>query len=107
MVDQQVASYAGRPRRKAAVRRAVTRQRPVHAKEYILRQVFCLRAVAREPVADVEDAARMAAHKFLPGRTIALETLLDQLGILLQSSSVPSSSHLLRQRPQVGFSACQ
>jgi hypothetical protein len=26
----------------------------------------------------------VAAHKFLPGRTVALEALLDQLGILLQ-----------------------
>ncbi len=26
----------------------------------------------------------MAAHKLLPGRTVALEALLDQLGILLQ-----------------------
>jgi hypothetical protein len=26
----------------------------------------------------------MTAHKFLPGRTVALEALLDQLGILLQ-----------------------
>jgi hypothetical protein len=49
----------------------------------------------------------VAAHKFLPGRAIALETLLDQLGILLQASSAPSSRHLLRQHPQVGFSACQ
>src|SRR5437879_732593 len=49
----------------------------------------------------------MAAHKFLPGRAIALETLLDQLSILLQASSAPFSRHLLRQHPQVGFSACQ
>jgi len=26
----------------------------------------------------------MTAHKFLPGRTVALEALLDQLGVLLQ-----------------------
>jgi len=26
----------------------------------------------------------MATHKFLPGRPVALEALLDQLGILLQ-----------------------
>jgi hypothetical protein len=26
----------------------------------------------------------MAAHKLFPGRTVALEALLDQLGILLQ-----------------------
>jgi len=26
----------------------------------------------------------MTAHKFLPGRPVALEALLDQLGILLQ-----------------------
>jgi len=28
-------------------------------------------------------------HKFLPGRAIALEALLDQLGILLQASLSP------------------
>jgi len=27
----------------------------------------------------------MPTHQFLPGRTIALEALLDQLGILLQA----------------------
>jgi hypothetical protein len=26
----------------------------------------------------------MAAHKFLPGRPVALEALLDKLGVLLQ-----------------------
>jgi hypothetical protein len=49
-----------------------------------LRQVFGLCAIASKPVANVEDAARMTAHKFLPGRTVALEALLDQLGVLLQ-----------------------
>src|ERR1700758_1296593 len=106
MINQQVARHARRPSRESTVRRAVTCQRPVYPKEHILRQVLGFRAVAREPVTDVKDATRMAAHKFLPGRAIALETLLDQLGILLQASSAPSSRHLLRQHPQVGFSAC-
>src|SRR5579859_7177341 len=107
MINQQVSCDARRPGRKSPVRRAVTSQRSVYPEEHILRQVLGFRAVAREPVTDVVDAARMAAHKFLPGRAIALETLLDQLSILLQASSAPSSRHLLRQRPQVGFSACQ
>src|SRR3984893_8961138 len=56
----------------------------VHPEENVLRQVFGLCTIAGKPIANVEDAARMAAHKFLPGRTVALEALLDQLGILLQ-----------------------
>src|SRR5580700_6470915 len=56
----------------------------IHPEENVLRQVFGFRAIAGKPVANVEDAARMTAHKFLPGRTVALEALLDQLGILLQ-----------------------
>jgi phosphohistidine phosphatase SixA len=41
----------------------------------------------------------MTAHKLLPGRAIALEASLDQLGILLQSLSAPFSSNLLRHNP--------
>src|SRR5258708_20805602 len=107
MINQQVPRHARRPSRKSPVRRTVTPQRPVHPEEHVLRQVLGFRAVAREPVANVEYAARVAAHKFLPGRAFALERLLDQLGILLQASSAPSSRHLLGQYPQVGFSACQ
>src|SRR5271166_4019675 len=106
MVNQQIPRHTGDPGGKASVRRAVTPQCPEHSKEHILCQVLGFRAVAREPVTDVEDAARMATHKFLPGRAFALETLLDQLGILLQASLAPSSSHLLWQHPQVGISAC-
>src|SRR5713101_542653 len=106
MINQQVPRHARRPSRKSPVCRTVTPQRPVHPKEHVLRQVLGFRAVAREPIANVKYAARVAAHKFLPGRAFALETLLDQLGILLQASSAPSSRHLLRQYPQVGFSAC-
>ena len=84
MVDQQVARHARHPSPKSAVRRTITRQRPVDPQEDILREVLCLCAIPREPIADIEDAARMAAHKLLPGRTVALEALLDQLGILLQ-----------------------
>jgi len=49
-----------------------------------LRQVLGFRSVSREPVADVKDAPAVATHKFLPDRPVALEALLDQLGILLQ-----------------------
>jgi hypothetical protein len=45
----------------------------------------------------------MPTHKFLPGRPVALEALLDQLGILLQASSVLKSRYLLRQDPQAGL----
>jgi len=84
MVDQQVARHARHPRRESAVRRPVTPQRAVDPQKDILREVFRLRAIPREPIANIEDAARMAAYKLLPGRTVALEALLDQLGILLQ-----------------------
>ena len=84
MVDQQVARYAGHPCGKTAMRGTVAPKSLIHPEENILRQVFGFRAIAGEPVSDVEDAARMTAHKFLPGRTVALEALLDQLGVLLQ-----------------------
>src|SRR6266404_5329953 len=84
MVDQQVARHAGHPSRKPAVRRTIAPQRPVNPQKNVLREVLRLRAISGKPIANVEDAARMAAHKLLPGRTVALEALLDQLGILLQ-----------------------
>ena len=71
--------------------RSVACQSPVHAKENILREILRFRAIAREPITDIEDPARMAAYKFLPGRAIALEALLDQLGILLQAKLAPCS----------------
>src|SRR6266849_5959624 len=64
--------------------RTVTCQSPVHTEENILRQVLRFRSVSREPVANVKDASAVTTHKFLPGRPVALEALLDQLGILLQ-----------------------
>src|SRR6267154_1141663 len=64
--------------------RTVTSQSPVHSEENILRQVLGFRSVSREPIANVKDAPAMTTHKFLPGRPVALEALLDQLGILLQ-----------------------
>ena len=64
--------------------RTITAQSTVDPEENILRQVLGFRSVSGEPVADVKDAPGMATHKFLPGRPVALEALLDQLGILLQ-----------------------
>ena len=84
MIDQQVSRHARHPSRKPSVRRSIAPQSPVDPQENVLREVFRLRAIPGEPIANVEDAARMAAHKLLPGRTVALEALLDQLGILLQ-----------------------
>jgi hypothetical protein len=84
MVNQQIARHAGHPCGETAMSRPITRQRAIDPEEHILREVLGLGAVAGEPVADVENAARMATHKFLPGRPVALEALLDQLGILLQ-----------------------
>jgi hypothetical protein len=62
----------------------IASQCAVYPEEYILREVLGFRSVSGEPVANVKDAARVATHKFLPGRPVALEALLDQLGILLQ-----------------------
>src|SRR5262249_4966396 len=69
-----------------------------------LRQIFRLRAVPRKPVANVVDAARMTAHKFLPGRPVALEALLDQLGILLQRfKSLKTASWSILPPPRLRF----
>src|ERR1700704_5312577 len=64
--------------------RTIAAQRAVYPEENILRQILGFRSVSREPVADVKNAPAVTTHKFLPGRTVALEALLDQLGILLQ-----------------------
>ena len=64
--------------------RTITTQSPVYTEENILRQVLGFRSVSREPVANVKDASGVPTHKFLPGRPVALEALLDQLSILLQ-----------------------
>ncbi len=93
MIDQQVSRHARHPSCKPAVRRSIAPQRPVDPQKNVLREVFRLRAIPREPIANVEDAARMAAHKLFPGRTVALEALLDQLGILLQRLISPSASN--------------
>ena len=49
-----------------------------------MREVLGLRPVPRKPITNVIDTPGVATHKFLPGRPVALEALLDQLGILLQ-----------------------
>ncbi len=84
VVDEKVARHAGHPSGKAAIGGTIAPNSFIHPEENLLRQVFGFRAIAGKPVANVEDAARMTAHKFLPGRTVALEALLDQLGVLLQ-----------------------
>src|SRR5256712_9664868 len=84
MVDQQIARHAGHPGCETAMGRTITAQSAVHPEENILRQILGFRTVSREPVANVKDAPAVPTHKFLPGRPVALEALLDQLGILLQ-----------------------
>src|SRR5882762_7947399 len=84
MVNQQIARHARHPGCESAMGRTITPQSAVHPQENILREVLGFRPVPREPVADVKDASAVATHKFLPGRPVALEALLDQLGILLQ-----------------------
>ena len=64
--------------------RTVTSQSSINPEENILRQVLGFCSVSREPVANVKDASAVTTHKFLPGRPVALEALLDQLGFLLQ-----------------------
>src|SRR5260370_27849366 len=84
MVNQEIARHTGHPCSEPAMGGSVRAQSPVDPEEDVLRQVLGFGAIACEPVADVKDAARMATHKFLPGRPVALEALLDQLGVLLQ-----------------------
>jgi len=84
MIDQEVARHASHPSGKAAVGRAIAPKSTVHPQEDFLRKVFRIRSVAGKSIANIEDAARVATHKLLPGRTVALEALLDQLSVLLQ-----------------------
>ena len=71
--------------------RTITSQCAVYPEENILRQILGFRSVSREAVADVKNAPAVTTHKFLPGRPVALEALLDQLGILLQAKLAPCS----------------
>src|SRR5260370_35500339 len=64
--------------------RTVKSPSSINPEENILRPVLGFCSVSREPVANVKDASAVTTHKFLPGRPVALEALLDQLGILLQ-----------------------
>jgi hypothetical protein len=84
MINQEIAGHTGHPSGEGALRKAVTGQGAVYAQKDLLRKILGFRAIAREPVTDIVNSARMAAHKLLPGRAIALEALLDQLGVLLQ-----------------------
>jgi hypothetical protein len=84
MVDQEIARHAGHPSGETAVCGTVARQSPIDTEENILRQVFRFGAVTGKAVTDAEDAPIVLTHKFLPGRAISLEALLDQLDVLLQ-----------------------
>src|SRR6266404_4261876 len=114
MIDQQVSRHARHPSRKPAVRRTVAPQRPVNPQKDVLREVLRVRAIPREPIANIEDAARMAAHKLFPGRTVALEALLDQLGILLQRlisleswyGDMRDHPRSISRKPWAAISAC-
>ena len=79
--------------------RAITSQGSIHTQKDVLRNILGLGSIAYEPVTHIENATRMPTYKFLPGRAIALEATLDQLGILLQASLAPFSSNLLRHSP--------
>jgi len=87
MIHQQIARHARQPGWKSSKRRLIARKRAIDAQENLLAQVLGLRRVAREPVAQIEHAPRVAAHKFLPGQPLAPETSLYQLGVGLQSPS--------------------
>src|ERR1700691_5692854 len=86
MIHQQIAGDAGEPRGERAESRPVTRERAIDAQEYFLAEVLGFGRIAGEPVAQIENAPGVAAHKFLPGRPFAPETSLHQLGVGLQSS---------------------
>src|SRR5260370_25527752 len=64
--------------------RTITSQSAIDPEKHILRQVLGFRSVSGELVANVKHAPGVSAHKFLPGRPVALEALLDQLDVLLQ-----------------------
>ena len=86
----------------------------VHPQEDFLREVFRIGSIASKPIANVEDAACVTAHKLLPGRTFALEALLDQLSVLLQriislesryALGLPTMERKLRAKSSLATSA--
>ena len=84
MINQQISRHACDPSAECAVNFAITSQRPVDAQENFLRKVLGLLPVTCESVAEVENAPRVATHKFLPGRTVTAKALLDQLSFWFQ-----------------------
>jgi hypothetical protein len=93
MIDQQIPRNARNPGPERPVRRAVTRQRPINAQKYFLREVLGFLPLAREAIAQVVNPPRMAPHKLLPGSTVAPDALLYQLSVWLQmvSASQPAA----------------
>src|ERR1700722_14511903 len=91
MIHKQIPRHAGQPSWQSSEYRLVARERAVDSEKNRRAQVFGFRRVAGESVAQIEHAPGVAAHKFLPGRPFAPETLLHQLGVGLQSSS--ASNH--------------
>jgi hypothetical protein len=71
MIYQKISRNAGNPGAKRSVNIAVASQRFVNAQENFLREVFSFLPLIREPVAEVENASRVAAHKFLPRGAIS------------------------------------
>jgi hypothetical protein len=86
MIYQKISRNAGNPGAKRSVDIAVASQRLVNAQENFLREVFRFLPLIREPVAEVKNASRMAAHQFLPRGSVSAQALLDQLGFWLQLS---------------------
>src|SRR4029077_6126253 len=102
MIHQQIARHAGEPRWKRSERGPVARESAVDAQEDFLAQVLGFRRVAGEPITQAKNAPRVAPHKFLPGRPLAPETLLYQLGVGLQSllasqAACPSRPHSIER----------
>jgi hypothetical protein len=95
MIHQQIARHARQPRWETSKCRLVARQRPVNPQKNFLAQILGFRRIARKAVAQVVNAPRVPLYKFLPGRPIAPEAVLHQLGIGLQSCFASLLSSLL------------
>jgi hypothetical protein len=102
MIYQKISRDACDPGAECSVNIAVASKRFVNAHENFLREVFSLLPLIGEAVAEVENAARVAPHKFLPSGAVTAKALLDQLSFWFQlsvglESTVAFGLHLMER----------
>jgi hypothetical protein len=110
MIYQKISRNARNPGAECSVNIAVASKRFVNAHENFLRKVFSFLPLIGEAVAEVEYAARVASHKFLPCGDVTAQALLDQLSFWFQfsvclASTVAFGLHLMERIYQQKSSA--